>query len=138
MGGAGNLRIMKRPKKSLHPCRFNPFFCPHLGVDQKKRSSLRFSPFFRPGLGEDQNKKKKQRKKVFNQFYCPDFLPKFQRGAMTQFCALYLGIYALLAPQIRPCYPAFLQLLNLNTSSSKCITLKQQNPSILTSQARKT
>ena len=37
--------------------RINPFSCPKLGEDQKKRSSLKFSPVFGPKLGGDQKKR---------------------------------------------------------------------------------
>ena len=70
-GGAGNMRIMKT----------------------KKKRSLKFSLFFFPDLDED------QKKEVFTQV-----LPRFsaripKEGAMTQLCALFFGIYVLLAPQ---------------------------------------
>ena len=68
--GAGNLRIMKT--KKFFSLRFSPFFCLGLDEDQKKSLHLDSSRFSAQ-------------------------IPK--GGGMTQFCALFLGIYALLAPQ---------------------------------------
>ena len=57
-------------KKGLHSDNLARFFCPDSGEDQQKRSSRKFSPFF-----------------------CQ--IPKGE--GTTQFCALFLGIYRLLA-----------------------------------------
>ena len=77
---AKNLKIMKtnRVKRIRFLPKSSPFFCPDLCEDQKK------------GLHQD--------------FSSPIFCPNLKRGwgvSVTQFCALFVGIYALLAPQVR-------------------------------------
>ena len=96
MGGPKNLenfRITKTRRKFFSP-KPNPFSCPKLGEDPKKRSSLKFNPVFGPKLGEDQKKRSSPIVSVLK--------PSAQvtKGeTMLQFCILFYANYIILVTQ---------------------------------------
>ena len=63
-----------RPEWNFSSPKPSSFFCPKLGEDQKKKSSLKFSPVFGPKLHEGQ-------KKIFAHRFCAQTLcPSYKKG----------------------------------------------------------